>query len=922
MDKSSSIRTLQSFSPGWSDPEILEKTLAGRRELVDRLEELVIDGVGGPNKHQRLIIGFRGSGKTHVLRVLHNRLWPQEELKNLLLIIYLLEDELGVASFLDFVVRLLRAILRWYPEQNELAKGLEEIYDLPPDMQETRAVQLLLRAAGSKDILIIMENLSITFDKIKGFGLKGQQALRDLVQHYPRFMIFASSQALAESIKDLDAPFYSFFKVIHLRRLTLDEAMAFLMDIASAYENQGVVSFLNTAQGRGRMRAIYEFTGGNHRLLVVFFEFLTSDSVAKLSDLFIQALDPLKPFYQEQMRSLSAQQQKIVQFLSLQRNPCNVKDIARACLAAPNTVSSQMKDLLNKNFVSRIVQGRESYYEIAETLFRICQEAELEQEGAPVRLFVDFLGNLYTGEELQLRYRGCSLLANKLGEEGHIPFAEEAALYSRALSLYHPELAIDSMGSGLRETETDELHSLFQEMMQLHAYREILQMSKYLGEKKDAFILRAEAIAHEELGDTEKAAVQAMEALKRNADDPDAHILLARVLSRNPEAKDDALNHALRANELMPDNPRALASIGIVYYNGSEYNKALKQFEILNQKHSDYADGWKLCGKALERLERTKEAEAMYRRALELEPKNAGILQGLGILEFNTGRYEEALAHFQALNEIRPDYAIGWSLCGTALESLGRTKEAEAMFRKALELDPASANTWVSLSIFLDKQGQVDEAALAFKTAERYGADRDHLLNRRGEARRERGEYMEAIADYEEALQTDPYAVWPHFNIISALIALGKTEDALTRLPFAIESDRMSKTPFGNTITQSFFESCLSLFEHAPTASFERYLKAALDIIGSYDPVYIQRFEESLPLTIFALLKRNERISPKRFDRILQSLRNVVGKRVEVRVALRFLQTGIDYFKKKDRKALLKLTKEERRVFSKELGIS
>jgi hypothetical protein len=43
---------------------------------------------------------------------------------------------------------------------------------------------------------------------------------------------------------------------------------------------------------------------------------------------------------------------------------------------------------------------------------------------------------------------------------------------------------------------------------------------------------------------------------------------------------------------------------------------------------------------------------------------------------------------------------------------------------------------------------------------------------------------------------------------------------------------------------------------------------------------------------------------------------------VEVRVALRFLQTGIDYFKKKDRKALLKLTKEERRVFSKELGIS
>jgi len=671
MNKSKSIRTLQSFSPGWSDQEILEKTLVGRRDLVDRLEELAIDGAGGPNKHQRLIIGFRGSGKTHVLRVIHNRLWSDEELKKRLLIIYLLEDELGVASFLDFVVRLLRAILRWYPAQKEIAQGLEEIYDLPPDRQETRAVQLLLRASGTRDILIIMENLGITFDNVKGFGLEGQQALRDLVQHHPRFMIFASSQALAESIKDANAPFYGFFKIIHLRRLTLDEAMAFLMAMASAYGNQDVVSFLNTPQGRGRMRAIYEFTGGNHRLLVVFYEFLTSDSVAKLSDLFIQALDPLKPFYQEQMRSLSAQQQKIIQFLSLQRSPCTVKEIARACLAAPNTVSSQLKDLLDKNFVDRIGQGRESYYEIAEALFRICHEAELEQEGAPVRLFVDFLGNLYTGKELQLRYRGFSLLANRLGAEGHIPFAEEA----------------------------------------------------------------------------------------------------------------------------------------------------------------------------------------------------------------------------------------------------------EAMHRKALELEPGNADAWAILSGMLEKLGRLDDAAAAFQEAERHGADRLNLLNSRGEARRERGEYMLAISDYEEALQADPQAVLPHFNIVSSLLALGRIEDALARLSSAIESDRASKTPCSNYVTQSFFENCVSLFEHAPTASFDRYLTAALDIIGSDDPAYLRRFEESLPLTIFALLEDQENISELRLSRILESFQDVIKKWMEASVAVRFLKTGIDHFKKKDKKALLRLTKEERSVFCKVLNI-
>ncbi len=990
MDKARSIKSLQSFSPGWSDPEILEKTLVGRRDLVNRLEELAIDGAGGPNKHQRLIIGFRGSGKTHVLRVIHNRLWSNEELKKNLMIIYLLEDELGVASFLDFVVRLLRAILRWHPDQKEIAQGLEEIYDLPSDRQETRAVQLLLHAARTRDILIIMENLGITFDNAKGFGHEGQQALRDLVQQHPRFMIFASSQALAESVKDANAPFYGFFKVIHLHRLTLDEAMAFLMAMASAYGNQDVLSFLNTAQGRGRMRAIYEFTGGNHRLLVVFYEFLISDSVAKLSDLFIQALDPLKPFYQEQMRSLSAQQQKIIQFLSLQRRPCTVKEIARASLAAPNTVSSQLKDLLDKNFVSRIGQGRESYYEIAEALFRICHEAELEQEGAPVRLFVDFLGNLYTGEELQLRYRGFSLLANRLGTKGHIPFADEAEFYSLALSRYYPDLVVSSQGQSPGKADTDdELHSLFREMAQSHAYREIIQMGKHLKDEKDTFVLLTEAEAYAGLGNMEEAIVHAREALSKDADDVDAHMLLARTLALRPDERDKALEHALRARELAPENPRVLIAIGFVHYTRQDYAEALEQFESLRMKRPDISEAWFVTGMTLEELDRKEEAEAMYRKALELEPRNTNVLEQLGmlvfkagkhkealehfralnevqpdyaqgffltgmalasldsneeaeamcrkaleldpkkenilvllgILIFKDGRYEEALEHFRALNEVQPDYAQGFFLTGMALASLDSNEEAEAMYRKALELEPGNADTWADLYRILEKQGRVDDAVAAFKEAERCGADRSNLLNYRGEARREQGEYMLAISDYEEALQADPQAVVPHFKIVGLLLALGRIEDALARLSSAIEADRESKTPYSNYVTQSFFENCVSLFKHAPTASFDRYLTAALDIIGSDDPAYMQRFEESLPLTIFALLKDQENISETRFTRILKSLQDAIGKWMEVSVAVRFLKTGIDHFKNKDKKALLKLTKEERRVFCRELGI-
>ena len=445
-------------------------------------------------------------------------------------------------------------------------------------------------------------------------------------------MIFASSQALDQSIKDPNAPFYCFFKVIHMRRLSLDEAMTFMATIASAYGKKDVVNFLNTPRGRGRMRAIYEFTGGNHRLLVVFYEFLTADSIARLSELFIQALGPLKPYYQEQMRSLSAQQQKIVQYLSLERTPCTVKDIARACLVAPNTISSQLKDLLEKNFVSRRQHGRESYYEITETLFRICHEADIDQEGAPVRLFVDFLANLYTAEELRLRQRGFSLLARQPNDRLHVPFAEEAEFYARAISLYHPNLAADisrTLNSGIKPDE--EINVFFEEMDKSGTYREIIHFAEHLADKKDAFILHITAKAYKELGDQDKAIVHANEALAKDENDIEAHILLARVLSLVPVERETALKHAQTACELDPENPRALASLGIVKHNSGDYAAGLGHFQKLNELHPEYADGWRLTGQALENLGQAQEAEAMYRKALELDPENTDTIEQLGV---------------------------------------------------------------------------------------------------------------------------------------------------------------------------------------------------------------------------------------------------------------------------------------------------
>lgn len=307
------LNYLQTFNPVESKPELLEHTLIGRKDLVDRLEEFVIESTQSGNKLQRLIIGPRGSGKTHVLKVLHNRIFNRRDLVD---------------------------------------------------------------------------------NKKRGFGKKGQQKFRDLIQQHPFFTIMASNQALFEDIQKEDMPFHNFFKIIHLKKLSLEETFFFLKTIAEWDKNTKLLAFLDTHEGRGRINAIYDLIGGNHRLLVTFYHFLKTDFINKLSELFMKTINDLTPYYQSLMDSLTAQQQKIVQFLCQVRTPTNVKNISDNCFSTQGTISKQMINLIRLQYVDAIPSGRETFYELSEPLLRICYEVK-ENRGGPIKLFIDFLENLY-----------------------------------------------------------------------------------------------------------------------------------------------------------------------------------------------------------------------------------------------------------------------------------------------------------------------------------------------------------------------------------------------------------------------------------------------------------------------------------------------------------------------------------------------
>ena len=103
-------------------------------------------------------------------------------------------------------------------------------------------------------------------------------------------------------------------------------------------------------------------------------------------------------------------------------------------------------------------------------------------------------------------------------------------------------------------------------------------------------------------------------------------------------------------------------------------------------------------------------AEASYKRAMELAPGNASVLDAASVLAYKLGRYEEALELNRKVLEQNPLSATFWHNLGLTAHAAGRLGESVMAFRRAIELVPNRLVTHALLSLVLLEQGEFDEA--------------------------------------------------------------------------------------------------------------------------------------------------------------------------------------------------------------------
>lgn len=592
MAKSSDI-ILYRYSPEIMPEDLLRKLFVGREKVLESLFDELESAARNKTPRFYLIVGPRGIGKSHLLVILYYEI--KNKLGSLLIPVKLAEEEYSVFRASDLFLRILE-------EQSEETTDILALEREDEILYAALEKLVQLSKKDGRRYLVFIENLHQLF---KQFDTAELQKLRSIFQRYDIFSVVASTPMIFPGVSEHDEPFYNFFRVQHLREFSLDEITMLIRKIAEVEGNEKFFSdFVGYAE---RIHGMVHLTGGSPRLVILFYEMITRGELEDTEDAFFKIIDEHTPYYQEVFQLLSPQLRILFDTLISSGAPATPKQIAEKSRISLPTVTTQLRRLEKDGYIISRREGRHTYYEVRERLFRLWREMRQPFGRKRVSVLLEFLQLWYTPEEQkELFERNFKLL-----EAGEKTALRDLCYYAE---IQPPEFRAEAL---------------------LKLTPKLLE----LGELEEAgYEIRKLKDIVAETGDQElECMVWRHEAL----------LLLSEG------RYEDALETFVKVLKIKPKDEYALLSKGLMLVSLGRYGESLETFndalETLEIKPKDKltllrksaALGGK--GAALGILGRHGDALEALNKSLEINPKDENTLQNKGIVLLELERYDEAL---------------------------------------------------------------------------------------------------------------------------------------------------------------------------------------------------------------------------------------------------------------------------------------
>ncbi len=397
---------VKKYNPGFlTDDEIIE-SFCVRTSEFESVIECLRETTGNSNSHS-LVIGPRGSGKTHLLLRVAVEVRRDETLAGLFPVVFP-EESYEVSTCGEFWLECLGHLAEQAPpdERESLRLTYNDLRTGQDDqVLADRCIGALLDFADRhrKRLLLIVENLNMLFSDM-GDPDAGWR-LRKTLQTEPRIILLGSATSRFDEIDSPEHALYDLFRVVTLSPLDTEECEVLW----------GTVSGKPTTTRA--VRPLEILTGGNPRLLAIIARFGAGQSFPELMGNLLDLVDEHTEYFKSHLEALPPQERRVYLALARLWKPSTTREVADLARLDTNKCSSMLGRLARRGAVA--IEGgtvrRKEYY-LTERLYNIYYL--LRRGGGEDRLvqaLIDFMISFYSTSNYGEILRAFSDQSDELG---------------------------------------------------------------------------------------------------------------------------------------------------------------------------------------------------------------------------------------------------------------------------------------------------------------------------------------------------------------------------------------------------------------------------------------------------------------------------------------------------------------------------
>lgn len=191
------------------------------------------------------------------------------------------------------------------------------------------------------------------------------------------------------------------------------------------------------------------------------------------------------------------------------------------------------------------------------------------------------------------------------------------------------------------------------------------------------------------------------------------------------------------------------------------------------------------------RAGRLPQAEALYRRVLDVEPNHVDALHLMGLAAGQQGRHQAALELIGKAIRLSGEVPDFYNNLAEAYRGLGHIDRAMAAYRRAIALAPDFVAAHLNLGGVLCERGAFAEAEACYRRAVAAQPDLALAHYNLGDVLKTRGRLDEAVACLRRAVELAPDLAMAHNNLGATLQLQGRLDQAIDcfRRAVAIQPD-------------------------------------------------------------------------------------------------------------------------------------